>query len=145
MLLVVLSPIRALALNVSDSLTSPEALLSLLQDLVDLFSSSLQQVEISQSTTYKFNGSLTPYNLNDLTSFASKHRFSLTVGPLHDPFYQTPDGKVASSLPDACAAAYETLRFGLAHSARLFEDFEGARALLDLLVPLKGEMLRVKD
>ncbi|ORY84086.1 hypothetical protein BCR35DRAFT_303136 [Leucosporidium creatinivorum] len=145
--LVVLSPLRAVALNLLDLSTSPEALLSLLQHLVDLFPSSLRQVDIDLSIPYNPNGSLRPYTLDDLTSFATRHQFALTISPHYDSFYESPECDSSSSLAEACAAADETLRFGLAHSARLLEteDFEGAKALLDLLVPLKGQMLREKD
>lgn len=65
-----------------------------------------------------------------------------TAEPRYDPFYHQP----RSTQQDYRAVA-ETLGFALDYSKRLHvtEDSDGQKALLNLLLPLRGKMLREKD
>ncbi|ORY84078.1 hypothetical protein BCR35DRAFT_331026 [Leucosporidium creatinivorum] len=74
-------------------------------------------------------------------------QLDLSVEPRYDPFYHRPPNAGSVGLERACDAATETLKFGLDLSDHLLatKDFDGAKALIELLLPLRGKMLRLKD
>jgi hypothetical protein len=72
-----------------------------------------------------------------------------TIGPDYDAFQQRPTDIILPvvGLARSCEAATETLEFGLDLVGRLeaTKDFAGAKALLKLLLPLRGQLLRARD
>jgi hypothetical protein len=69
------------------------------------------------------------------------------IQPRHDPFYHRPKTSGTVNFKRAHQAASSTVKFGLDLSDRLLAtgDFDGAKGLVELLLPLRGNMLREKD
>lgn len=145
------SPVRTLVLTISDYDDgvgeTPNALLTLLQQSIDPFASMLREIQFSVAIELNPQPFVSSVVLNELTAFASKHDIALEAEFRYDSFHHADKMDVPPSTSSACDAADDTLRLGLARSARLRErdDAEGAEAPLDLVAPLKGEILWEKD
>lgn len=146
------SPIITLNLHLSQYTRppkpKPDPLLEVIPLALKLWSTSLRQLDVSlqidTSGTPHFTASTTRKVRRKVLEAAPQVNF--TARPGADAFYtrfKDPD----FAFKKDHQAVTETLRFGLEFADRLLvtEDLDGAKAMLELLVPLRGKMLREKD
>lgn len=147
-----LSSIATLDLHIIEyngSKSESDPLVDLVTLALKLWGASLKRFDISLALDRNDDNWFSATGIREVLGQISQAapQIEFTAEPRSDAFYHRFKSTSNIGLEKAHQAATETLKFSIEFSNRLLasHDFDGAKALLELLVLLRGKMLREKD